>query len=135
MKKLLLFVFVYSAFSLTVSASETSLCQYIGTFRFAKGDLQKDVEINFKNGQLELESPMGNFILSKNDNDATKPDLDDDEFAIGDLGTIIFTRGTDKKINGIRIKINTPPLELEGEKLEEDDIKVVPLILPRMNQH
>ncbi len=126
MKKLILLPLFVLAFAIISFASESSLCQFTGKYKFVKGDLQKEIEINFKDGQLELNGPTGTYTLNKSD---------DDEFEIKEYGIITFTRNAEKKINGIKIKIFTPSLELEGEKISDEDVKVIPLMLPRMDPH
>jgi hypothetical protein len=106
MNRTILFLFVILAGSV-VYAQDTTLNEYVGTYKFPEGSAVLSVEIKIENGALMANSSAGSSALEK---------ISKDTFNLVSYnGTVYFTRDGNKKVNGIKIEVQDTVLEGKKE--------------------
>jgi hypothetical protein len=99
MKKLLFVFLVMTISSSLVQAQskpvDSTLKQYVGTYKFAEGSPVPDVVVSFDQGVLNMSSSAGTSELDKKGVDTF--------FIVTFEGTAVFKRDANKKIIGVTI--------------------------------
>lgn len=101
------FSFLLFCFSFCfVSAQDSTLMEYKGTYKFTEGSATPSVEISIQDGALFANSTIGSAFMTK---------VSKDTFSIPEHnGMVFFYRNTEGKIK--HIKIEVAGMVLEGDK-------------------
>jgi len=86
---------------------DTTLNEYVGTYKFPEGSVVLSVDIKLENGALSASSSAGSSPLEKISKDTFN--------LVSYSGTVFFTRDADKKVNGIKIEVQDTVLEGKKE--------------------
>jgi Domain of unknown function (DUF3471) len=86
---------------------DTTLNEYVGTYKFPEGSVVLSVDIKIENGALMANSSAGSSALEKISKDTFN--------LVSYSGTVYFTRDADKKVNGIKIEVQDTVLEGKKE--------------------
>lgn len=90
-----------------LNAQDTTLNEYVGTYKFPEGSVVTSVDIKIENGALMASSSAGSSALEK---------ISKDTFNLVTYsGTVVFTRNGDKQVNGIKIEVQDTILEGKKE--------------------
>jgi hypothetical protein len=109
MKKFTLFLFAIVGF-IFLRAQDTTLNEYVGTYKFPEGGPVTAVDIKMENGALTASSAAGSSPMEK---------ISKDTFSLVTYnGTVYFTRDSTKKINGIKIQVEETILEGKKESID-----------------
>jgi len=102
------FVFLFAILVGSVlQAQDTTLNEYVGTYKFPEGSVVLTVDIKIENGALMVNSSAGSSALEKVSKDTFN--------LVSYSGTVYFTRDADKKVNGIKIEVQDTVLEGKKE--------------------
>ena len=102
------FVFLFAILAGGVlHAQDTTLNEYVGTYKFPEGSAVLSVDIKIENGALMANSSAGSSALEKISKDTFN--------LVSYSGTVYFTRDADKKVNGIKIEVQDTVLEGKKE--------------------
>jgi len=88
-------------------AQDTTLNEYVGTYKFPEGSVVLSVDIKIENGALMASSSAGSSALEKISKDTFN--------LVSYSGMVYFTRDADKKVNGIKIEVQDTVLEGKKE--------------------
>src|SRR5262245_23086911 len=88
-------------------AQDTTLNEYVGTYKFPEGSAVLSVDIKIENGALMANSSAGSSALEKVSKDTFN--------LVSYSGMVYFTRDADKKVNGIKIEVQDTVLEGKKE--------------------
>jgi hypothetical protein len=88
-------------------AQDTTLNEYVGTYKFPEGSVVPSVDIKIENGALMANSSAGSSALEKVSRDTFN--------LVSYNGMVYFTRDADKKVNGIKIEVQDTVLEGKKE--------------------
>jgi uncharacterized protein DUF3471 len=86
---------------------DSTLNEYVGTYKFPEGSVVLSVDIKLENGALMASSTAGSSALEKISKDTFN--------LVSYSGTVFFTRDADKKVNGIKIEVQDTVLEGKKE--------------------
>jgi hypothetical protein len=102
------FAFLFTIFVASVlHAQDSTLNEYVGTYKFPEGSVVLSVEIKIENGALVANSSAGSSALEK---------LSKDTFnLVAYNGMVYFTRDADKEVNGVKIEVQDTVLEGKKE--------------------
>jgi hypothetical protein len=106
MKKCIFSIIAFIAFAI-LHAQDTTLNEYVGTYKFPEGSVVLSVDIKIENGGLMANSSAGSSALEKISKDTFN--------LVSYSGTVYFTRDADKKVNGIKIEVQDTVLEGKKE--------------------
>ena len=106
MRRTIIFLFVILTGSV-LHAQDTTLNEYVGTYKFPEGSVVLSVDIKIDNGTLMVSSSAGSSALEKISKDTFN--------LVSYSGTVYFTRDADKKVNGIKIEVQDTVLEGKKE--------------------
>ncbi len=110
MKKIVLALFAFLAYTAAQAQTDTLFQQYTGKYIFPDGSPVKEIGVIVQEGVLTATSVMGNSELRKTDN------KDVFELVVY-AGTATFKRNADGKVNGLQIQVED--VNMEGTKTEE----------------
>ena len=110
MKKIMLSLLAFLAFTVAQAQADTSLQQYTGKYIFPDGSPVKEICVIVQEGVLTATSVMGNSELRKTEN------KDVFELVLY-AGTATFKRNADGKVNALQIQVED--VNMEGTKTEE----------------
>lgn len=96
MRKAILFVIACTGFTI-LQAQDTTLNQYVGTYKFPEGSVVPSVDIKIENGTLMANSTAGASALERVSKDTFN--------LVSYSGRVYFTRDTDKKVDGIKVEV------------------------------
>src|SRR5215471_8867100 len=100
---LLLLIFAVGA----LRAQDSTLNEYVGTYKFPEGSVVPSVDIKLENGGLIGTSSAGSSALER---------ISKDTFNLVQYsGTVYFTRDAEKKVTGIKIEVQDTVLEGKKE--------------------
>jgi len=103
--------FIFSLVTLICFANlrgqDTTLNEYVGTYKFPEGSVVLSVDIKIENGVLMANSSAGSSALEKIAKDTFN--------LVSYSGSVYFTRDADKKVNGIKIEVQDTVLEGKKE--------------------
>ena len=106
MKKLAILTACFCTFQFVNAQQDTTLKEYVGTYKFPDGSPVPSVEITIQDGNLFGNSANGSATLVK---------MSKDTFSIPSFsGMAYFKRNADGKVNGIKIELTD--VTMEGEK-------------------
>ncbi len=110
MKKIMLSLMAFLAFTVAQAQADTSLQQYTGKYIFPDGSPVKEIGVIVQEGVLTATSVMGNSELRKTEN------KDVFELVLY-AGTATFKRNAEGKVNALQIQVED--VNMEGTKTEE----------------
>ena len=110
MKKIVLALFAFLAYTAAQAQTDTLFQQYTGKYIFPDGSPVKEIGVIVQEGVLTATSVMGNSELRKTE---TKDVFEIVSFA----GTATFKRNADGKVNGLQIQVED--VNMEGTQTEE----------------